>query len=523
MELIATGLNFRDVMLAMGLLFDDVLDEGLAGAVYGLECAGRVVALGEGVHGFALGDLVMGFGQNSFASHAIGPQEAFVPLPEGVSAEAAAGLPVAFYTAWYALVELARLRAGETVLIHGGAGGVGLAAIQIARAIGARVIATVSSPDKAALARLYGADHIYDSRSLDFIDEVRDLHGGADVVLNSLSGEAMRGSVKVLKSRGRFIELGKRDYVANSLLALRPFRRNLSYFGVDVDQILALDPELTGVGLGAIAEGFADGTYMPLPVTTYRAGQISEAFRLMQSAGHVGKIVVSAPQRDGVPSLHAARFKPGAGVQLIVGGTRGFGLATALWLAGKGADKIVVASRAGTIDASVLPVVERLRAQSMVFEVAALDVTDAAAVQALVTQINAKHGPIGGVWHTAVTLSDGMLDGLDEATLAKVLAPKVTGANNLHRATLDQPLAQFVMFSSASALIGNPGQGLTRRPMAGWKAWRGRGGPMGARRWRCNGARLRTWACWPRGATRWKALAALRASPACNRPMRWRG
>lgn len=458
-ELIATGLNFRDVMLAMGLLFDDVLDEGLAGAVYGLECAGRVVALGEGVHGFALGDLVMGFGQNSFASHAIGPQEAFVPVPEGVSAEAAAGLPVAFYTAWYALVELARLRAGETVLIHGGAGGVGLAAIQIARAIGAKVIATVSSPDKAALARLYGADHICDSRSLDFVDEVREAHGGADVVLNSLSGEAMRGSIKTLRARGRFIELGKRDYVANSLLALRPFRRNLSYFGVDVDQILALDPELTLVGLKAIEQGFAEGIYIPLPVTTYRAGQISEAFRLMQSAGHVGKIVVSAPQRDGVPSLQAAPFAPGKGVQLIVGGTRGFGLATALWLAGKGAEKIVVASRAGAIDPEVLPVVERLRAQGMVFDVAALDVTDAVAVEALVKRVTARHGPIAGVWHTAVTLSDGMLEGLDQATLDKVLAPKVLGAENLHHATLDQPLAHFVMFSSASALIGNPGQG----------------------------------------------------------------
>jgi NADPH:quinone reductase-like Zn-dependent oxidoreductase len=289
------------------------------------------------------------------------------------------------------------------------------------------VISTVSSPDKAALARLYGADHIYDSRSLDFVDEVRDLHGGADVVLNSLSGEAMRGSVKTLRSRGRFIELGKRDYVANSLLALRPFRRNLSYFGVDVDQILALDPELTELGLKAIAEGFADGTYMPLPVTTYRAGQISEAFRLMQSAGHVGKIVVSAPQREGVPTLSAEPFKPGKGVQLIVGGTRGFGLATALWLAGKGAEKIVVASRAGTIDATSLPVVERLRAQGMVFEVAALDVTDPAAVKALVGKINGKHGSISGVWHTAVTLSDGMLDGLDHETLGKVLAPKVTG------------------------------------------------------------------------------------------------
>jgi NADPH:quinone reductase-like Zn-dependent oxidoreductase len=121
-ELIATGLNFRDVMLAMGLLSDDVLDEGLAGAGYGLECAGRVVALGAGVNTLSVGDVVIGFGQNSFASHAIGPAQAFVPLPEGIAPEAGAGLPVAFYTAWYGLVELARLRAGEKVLIHGGAG-----------------------------------------------------------------------------------------------------------------------------------------------------------------------------------------------------------------------------------------------------------------------------------------------------------------------------------------------------------------------------------------------------------------
>jgi NAD(P)-dependent dehydrogenase (short-subunit alcohol dehydrogenase family) len=167
----------------------------------------------------------------------------------------------------------------------------------------------------------------------------------------------------------------------------------------------------------------------------------------MQSAGHVGKIVVSAPQREGVPTLMGPAFKPGKGVELIVGGTRGFGLATALWLAGRGADKIVVASRAGTIDAGWLPVVERLRAQGMVFEAAALDVTDAAAVKALVRQINARHGAISGVWHTAVTLSDGMLDGLDQAVLGKVLAPKVTGADNLHLATLDQPLERFVMFS----------------------------------------------------------------------------
>jgi hypothetical protein len=144
-------------------------------------------------------------------------------------------------------------------------------------------------------------------------------------------------------------------------------------------------------------------------------------------------------------------------------------------------------------------------------------------VKALVGKINGKHGSIAGVWHTAVTLSDGMLDGLDHETLGKVLAPKVTGADNLHQATLGQPLEQFVMFSSASALIGNPGQGAMRRPMAGSKVWRAVAGLKGARRWRCSGAQLPTWACWLRAAIRSKVSAVSRASRGCSPAMHWRG
>lgn len=458
-ELIATGLNFRDVMLAMGMLGDDVLEEGLAGSVYGLECVGRVCRKGKGSKRFKVGDIVVGFGQSSFASHILAPEQGFMRLPETLSPEAAAGIPVAFLTAWYSLVELARLAPGEKVLIHGGAGGVGLAAIQIARAIGAEIIATVSTPDKEALARFYGADHIYDSRSLEFVDEIRENHGGVSVVLNSLSGDAMRGSIKCLLPRGRFIELGKRDYVANSLIGLRPFRRNLSYFGVDVDQLLALDPGLTKRGLSAIAKGIAEGLYLPLPTFVFRSNQVSEAFRLMQSAGHVGKIVITAPRPDEVPSQASEGFVPGPGVQLVVGGTRGFGLATAIWLADKGARKIVVASRSGELDSDWSDKVEALRTAGVTFQVLQLDATDGPAVEKLVANVVAEHGPISGVWHTAVNLQDGMIDTLDETALSQVLAPKVIGSENLHRATLDQPIEHFVLYSSASALIGNPGQG----------------------------------------------------------------
>ncbi len=457
-EVSATGLNFRDVMLALGLLNDDVLDEGLAGAVFGLECAGTVVAVGDAVTAHRIGDTVFGFGIDSFRSHVVGHEQSFVAIPEGLPVEAAAALPVAFYTAWYSLVELARLAPGETVLIHGGAGGVGLAAIQIASVLGAEVIATVSSPDKEALARLYGASHVYNSRSLAFADQIRERHGGVDVVLNSLSGEAMRASLRCLRARGRFVELGKRDYVANSMIGLRPFRRNLSYFGVDVDQLLALDPAMTMKGLAVIRAGFVDGSYLPLPVSAYRAAEAGEAFRMMQSAAHVGKIVIVPPAVETTaPLVSAAAFAPGDGVQLVVGGTRGFGFATAMWLIERGAKRVVVASRTGKLDADARARVKAL-APDVMFAVERVDVTDADDVTALIERITAAHGPVTGVFHTAVTLKDAMIDALQRDDLAQVLAPKVAGAMNLHAATRDQPIQQFVLYSSVSALVGNPGQ-----------------------------------------------------------------
>jgi len=459
LEVIATGLNFRDVMLAMGMLDDDVLEAGLAGSVFGLECAGRVVRLGTGVTRLSEGDVVVGFAQSCFTSHVVASEHSLVLVPDGMPPEAAAGLPVPFLTAWYALEELARIKPGETVLVHGGAGAVGLAAIQIARDLGVTVIATVSSPDKEALARLFGAQFVYNSRTLEFVDQVRENHGGVDAVLNSLAGDAMRGGIKCLRSRGRFIELGKRDYVANSLIPLRAFRRNLSYFGVDIDQVLDLEPSVAKRGIEAVFEAIKEERYLPLPVNVHEPNQISQAFRLMQASGHVGKIVIKAPDSGRGEEGKDTAFDPGGGVQLVVGGTRGFGLATALWLAEKGAEKIVVASRSGKLDPDYADRVDALRRDGIVFDVASLDVGDASAVQELINDIVSQYGPITGVWNTAVSLHDAMIESLEEAKVDQVLEAKVSGSEILHLATLDQPLEQFVLFSSVSALIGNPGQG----------------------------------------------------------------
>ncbi|HYZ41402.1 MAG TPA: SDR family NAD(P)-dependent oxidoreductase, partial [Stellaceae bacterium] len=419
-EIAAAGLNFRDIMLATGLLADDVLDDGLAGAVFGFECAGKVVRVGAAVTDFKIGDAVMGFGRQSFATYTTADARVFTALPEGLPLEAAATIPVAFLTAWYSLVHLARLQPGEWVLIHGAAGGVGLAAMQIA--------ATVSSPDKRALVELFGAEKVHNSRSTAFLDAIRDEIGGVDVVLNSLAGDAMLASIKCLKPFGRFVELGKRDYVLNTAMGLRPFRRNLTYYGVDLDQLLAANLPLANRLMGDLVLHFESGELCPLPYRAFAWHQAGEAFQLMQAAGHVGKQIVRPAEHPVATNLARKLFKPGPGVHLVVGGTGGFGFETAAWLAEKGAEVVVVASRRGQIEPHLQARAEAIRAKGTKLIVEVLDVTSAAAVNALITQLVRSYGRLAGVIHTAMVLDDGLIAGLEPARTRAVLAPKMDGA-----------------------------------------------------------------------------------------------
>ncbi len=457
----AAGLNFRDVMWSLGLLPEEALEDGFAGPTIGMECSGTIVRIGPGVTRCAVGDRIIAFAPACFATHVTVAERAVAPMPSSVAPEAAATIPVAFLTAYYSLVELARIDEGETVLIHGGAGGVGLAALQIAKWRGATVIATAGSPEKRALLLALGADHVLNSRGLEFADEVMAITGGVgvDAVLNSLAGEAMERSLGVVKPFGRFLELGKRDYYGNTRIALRPFRRNVSYFGIDADQLLMNKPALANRMFADLVRLFEDGTLTPLPYRRFEADAVGEAFRLMQQSGHVGKIVVVPPP------VGAIRAEKPAGVQirpdrtyLVAGGVGGFGLEAARWLAARGARSLVLASRSGKLDPAATERVEALRASGCSVRVAACDLVDAAAVDRLVASLAAAPAPLGGVLHTAMVLDDALIQNLDADRIGSVLAPKITGADNLDAATADLPLDFFVMFSSATTLVGNPGQ-----------------------------------------------------------------
>jgi phthiocerol/phenolphthiocerol synthesis type-I polyketide synthase C len=455
----AVGLNFRDVMWNLGLLPEEALEDGYTGAHLGMECAGTISAVGPDVEGLAVGDKVVAFVAGGFASHVVAPAFAVSPLPAGLTQEAAATLPVAFMTAYYSLVHLANLKRGETVLVHGGAGAVGLAALQVARMRGARLIATAGSEEKRALLRDLGADVVLNSRTLAFADEVAaETQGhGVDVVLNSLAGEAMIRSMDCLRPFGRFVELGKRDFYANTHLGLRPFRRNLSYFGVDIDQLIVEHHDLTQRLFGELVALFARGELMPLPYCVFEGERIGEAFQLMRRSGHIGKIVIR-PATSATDAAAAGRFPvDAAGQHVVIGGTSGFGLASAGWLASRGATQLVLASRSGQLSHEARLQVEALRQAGVDVRVAAVDVTDAPALQRLLRSLAAR-GPIKGIVHAAMVLDDRLIANMDREAIDKVLQPKVTGALHLTEAARDLSLDYLLFYSSATTLLGNPGQ-----------------------------------------------------------------
>ena len=454
----ASGLNFRDVMWAMSLLPDDILEDGFAGPTLGLECAGRVSRVGRGVTGFKAGDRVLAFAPSAFSSHVSVPQNVVSLIPDALGTEAAATVPVAFLTAWYGLVTLANLKAGERVLIHGAAGGVGLAAVQIAQHVGAEIVATAGAPEKRELLRTLGVSHVLNSRSSTFADDLRRLFpDGVDVLLNSLAGEAMERGLSVLKPFGRFIELGKRDYVGNTRIGLRPFRRNLSYFGVDVDQLLSDRDRASSVFAEVIAL-FGSGALRALPYRVFPAAETVDAFRLMQQSGHVGKIVLRPPSRVARhPSPAPFGFDPER-THLVTGAFGGFGVELARWLADQGARHLVLTGRNGAASETAKALLIELHERGVAVRVAACDVTDRDALASLLADVRRTMPPLAGIMHAAMVLEDSLLANLTGEQLERVLAPKVSGARHLDELTDGDELDYFVLFSSITTVVGNPGQ-----------------------------------------------------------------
>ncbi len=457
-EVCAAGLNFSDVLKALSLY------PGLPrGPVpLGIECSGRISAIGEGVEGFAVGDEVMAIAPFSLSSHLTTPVQCVAKKPGSIGFEEAATIPIAFLTAYYALHHLGGMAAGDRVLIHSATGGVGLAATQMARLAGAEVFATAGTPEKRELLRTLGLEHVMDSRSLAFADEVRERTGGrgVDLVLNSLSGEAIARGLAVMADHGRFLEIGKRDIYLDSQLGLRAFRKNLSFIAIDLDRALRQRPAEVGTLYRNLLQGFHDGTLSPLPHRVFPASNTVGAFRCMAQAKHVGKIVVNMQDRPSFisPALSASPSFRHDATYLVTGGLGGFGLVVAGWLIEHGARHLVLAGRRGLHSEEAERKVAALRDAGARVEVIAADVSQPGAVADLLARLDGELPPLRGVFHQAMVLDDGLLLNLNEERLRRVLSPKMTGAWNLHVQTAHLPLDMFVLFSSLSSVIGNPGQ-----------------------------------------------------------------
>ncbi len=461
----AAGLNFRDVMIAMGLLPGELEGVEQAWETLGLECSGRVSAVGEGVAEFKVGDAVVSLsGGGAFGSYVIAPAFATVRKPERMSFAEAATVPVTFLTAWYMLHRAGRLRAGERALIHAAAGGVGLAAVQIAQLAGAEVYATAGSPEKRGFLRALGVKHVFNSRTLEFADQILEMTQGegVDLVLNSLSGPFIAKSVGILKPFGRFLEIGKRDIYENNKVGLKPFLKGLSFITmVDIKQGFAeFGQEFRSIFL-EIVRHIEEGKLHPLPHRVFPLSNTAGAFRTMAQARHIGKVVVSLRETD----LNViwdceepARFDPEA-TYCITGGLGGFGLATAAWMVRQGARHLALVGRNGAVSDDALEAVAGMKEAGADVQVIAADVSRAEDVERVFERMASVMPPLKGVIHAAMVLDDGLLVHMTPQRLHRVTAPKILGAWNLHRQTLNAPLDFFILFSSIANVIGSPGQG----------------------------------------------------------------
>ncbi|MEU4211565.1 SDR family NAD(P)-dependent oxidoreductase [Streptomyces sp. NPDC026206] len=459
----AAALNYRDLMQTVGVLPPVEGAQRLARQPGpGMECAGTVEATGPGVTTVAVGDRVFGLAPGTFASHVVTSEHALGRMPDRMTFTEAATLPVVFLTVHYALGHLARLAAGETVLVHGGTGGVGLAALQFARRRGAHVIATAGNTIKRDLLRMLGVEHVLDSRSLRFAEDVREITGGrgVDVVVNSLAGAAIQRGLEALRPGGRFIELGKRDIHEDKPLRLRPFDKNIAFFGVDLSRLLH-DPGLAMKQFAEVTSLVRCGRYRPLLHSVHPAARVTEAFRLMQHSRHIGKVVVAFDPLDEPltveRTVRPTSFDPG-GTYLVAGGLGGFGATTARWLAGRGARHLALIGRRGAGSPEAPGLLADLAARGVEARAYAVDVCDAEAVRRVVAEAEARGHPLRGVVHSAMHLDDAFLAKLSDERFRAGLAPKMGGGAVLDAVSRDRPLDLFLAYSSAVTTVGHVAQ-----------------------------------------------------------------
>ncbi|KAK2806488.1 Type I Iterative PKS [Emmonsiellopsis sp. PD_5] len=456
----AVGLNFVDLLTVMGEVPWDVI---------GREAAGIITKVGAGVERFKPGDRVVYLAESAakgtFQTHCRTGQDLVARMPDDMSFTVGAGLPVVYGTVIYSLTYVGRLAAGEKILIHSAAGGVGQAAIQYAQALGAEIFATVSSVEKMEfLKKEYGIpeDHVFSSRDASFAQGVMRMtdNSGVDVVLNSLSRDHLRRTWECVAPFGRFIEIGKKDLLAGGKLDMSPFIHNITFAGVDLLALATSKPrvikELLSETMSLWENKKIKGAY---PITELSYSQLKQGFRMLQSGHTIGKVVFTPDQDDLVPVIPKQTpyaFQPDASY-VLAGGLGGLGRSLAQWMVSRGARNLIFLSRSGNITPPVQEMVSTLESKGVKIRIFKCDVSDAVTMRSAFEECSQTLPPIKGCIQCSMTLKDGAFETMPYADWTTTIKPKVQGSRNLHE-SLPADLEFFVMLSSVSGIMGSRSQ-----------------------------------------------------------------
>ncbi|KAL9100557.1 MAG: hypothetical protein Q9163_004079 [Psora crenata] len=453
----ATGLNFRDVMVALGQIPDSLL---------GFEASGTISRVGRDVTHFKIGDSVCTLSHGAHRTLLRSKACLCQSVPSNTSFEEAATLPLVHCTAFYALVHVARVRPGQTVLIHAAAGGVGQAAIQLARHFDLEIFATVGSVDKRQLIQAtYGVpdDHIFNSRDLSFAKGIMRMTNGrgVDCIINSLSGEALRQTWSCIAPFGTFVEIGMKDILSNTGLDMRPFLQDATFTFFNLNHVMSENPRLmTDIMEGTF--GFLrKGIIRPVsPVTTYSISDVESAFRLMQTGKHRGKIAIRWDSEHAVPVLrHASKsFQlDGNASYVLVGGLGGLGRSLANLLVDLGARHLCFISRSGAKSEGAQRLIHDLEKKQIQCSVHCCDVADTDQLAYTLSECSCSVPPIRGVFQCAMALQDTLFEKMTYNQWIDSLRPKVQGSWNLHT-HLPRNLDFFITLSSFAGVFGNRSQ-----------------------------------------------------------------
>jgi acyl transferase domain-containing protein/NAD(P)-dependent dehydrogenase (short-subunit alcohol dehydrogenase family) len=482
----AVGLNHKDLLKVLGAFPEGMAVKTFTGAEPGMEQCVVVERVGRRVHHIAPGDRFLASVPDGFRRHVtVRPDQVrLAPCPADWTSVEAAGQLVALSTAHRTIVEIGRVGAGDTLLVHGATGAVGLATIQAAAAVGARVLATAGTEGRRRLAIAKGASHCFDSRSLAFVDDVLAVTAGrgVDLALNTLVGEdGLRAIFDVTADGGCVVEVGKRAMGRSEHLPLDIFDRNVGYVSFDLDHLVRDQASFDRLATSVLTE-VERGSYRPIPVTAVPASSVAQALRSMGRGGHTGKLVVDLVDETGLRC--AEPFGPGTRIAaeasyLVSGGTGGVGVEVARWLVARGARRIALLSRRGRTSGDATAVLAALESAGAEVTLAAVDVTDTSAVVEFLRRWRRSDRPLRGVVHAAGVAHDVPVTSLTEADVRQVVDPKVAGALALHHATVDDPLDLFLVTSSVSAWTGTSGQAAysaANSVLEGFTQWRRRSG-----------------------------------------------